>query len=248
MSNLILMHNPDPIRPVAQSKLNRIPKNQSVQKETKSDFYKYALGGMSLITLGTTAGMIYFARQNTKIGKNLVSKISETSKTIEEKVTPQVTDKKTVPKPVKKGVVQGIIRDISKELQEYLKTCKDRKINPEKVDEILTKAVGEGNVYERPFTATPLHPRGRIKQYTSPNGRIYVLETHEVLGKNVTRLYMQDKDKHLRAYLFPDGTFRLNSYKSEEAHFITTAKGKRWMEKSKFLNNVAKPAKIKEEK
>lgn len=244
MSTSIIIPNIEPLRAIQQNKPNHIVETQ---KETKNG-YKYALGGMSLITLGTTAGMIYFARQNAKLGKNIVSTISETSKAIEEKVAPQVTEKITTQKPSKKPVVQGILKQISRDLSEYLKKCQDNKVNPEKIDEILTKAVGEENVYERPFRATPLHPRGRVKQYTSPNGRIYVLETHEVLGKNVTRLYMQDPDKHLRAYLFPDGTFRLNSFKSEEAHFTTTAKGKRWMEKSRFLNNGAKPTKIKEEK
>lgn len=235
MVNPFLSKSTGLFNPIPQNNTIKPAKPQSEEHKQKTDYSRYAIEGLSLIALGTTAGMIYFARQNAKLGKNIVSKISETSKTIEEKVAPQVTE--TTPKPAKKAVVQGIIRDISKDLQEYLKTCKDGKINPEKVDEILTRAVGEENVYERPFKATPLHPRGRVKQYTSPNGRVYVLETHEVLGKNVTRLYMHDKDKHLRAYLFPDGTFRLNSFKSEESHFITTAKGKRWMEKSRFLNN-----------
>lgn len=216
---------------------------QTKQDEHKRGYSKYAIGGLSLITLGTTAGMIYFARQNIKLNK----KIIESAKSIQESTLPKIINTakspeviETTTKPTKQSLVQGILRQISKDLNEYLKKCQDNKVNPEKIDEILTKAVGEENVYERPFKSTPLHPRGRVKQYTSPNGRVYVLETHEVLGKNVTRLYMHDKDKNLRAYLFPDGTFRLNSFKSEESHFITTAKGKRWMEKSRFLNNGAK--------
>ena len=48
---------------------------------------------------------------------------------------------------------------------------------------------------------------------------------------------MFDKDKNLRAYLFPDGTFRLNSYAMSDAHFITSHKGKAWIDKSDFNSN-----------
>lgn len=103
------------------------------------------------------------------------------------------------------------------------------------MDEILTKAVGKDNVIERPFLENGNIGIGRVKEYVSPNGKIYVLESHNCSAGNVTRLYMQNEDKHLRAYLHPDGTFRLNSYSNENSHFNTTAKGKRWMERSKFL-------------
>ena len=145
----------------------------------------------------------------------------------------------------KNEVVPGIIRQISVGIKDYMKKCgidkNNNKINPEALDEILTKAVGENNVKERPYQANGVKDAiGRIKEYASPNGKIYVLESHSSPKGVVTRLYMQDKDKHLRAYLHADGTFRLNSYTSDEAHFATTAKGKRWMEKAKKPKNQDK--------
>ena len=131
-------------------------------------------------------------------------------------------------------VVKGIIRKISVDLKEYLKTCQNNRVNPEKLDEILTNAVGESNVVERAFVTNEAHKKGRVKHFHSPNGRVYVLEAHDSPTGNVTRLYMFDKDKNLRAYLFPDGTFRLNSYATSDAHFLTSRKGKAWIDKSEF--------------
>ena len=134
-------------------------------------------------------------------------------------------------------VVKGSIRKISVDLKEYLKTCQNNRVNPEKLDEILTNAVGESNVVERAFVTNEAHKKGRVKHFHSPNGRVYVLEAHDSPTGNVTRLYMFDKDKNLRAYLFPDGTFRLNSYAMSDAHFITSHKGKAWIDKSDFNIN-----------
>ena len=113
---------------------------------------------------------------------------------------------------------------------------KNKKINPEALDEILTKIIGEENVKERPFKPMECMSKGRVKEYSAPNGRIYVLETrlHNEEGY-ITRLYLTHRDRDLRAYLYPDGSFRLNSYAMRNSHFETTAKGKRWMENSPFL-------------
>ena len=141
----------------------------------------------------------------------------------------------------KSSFIPGIIKQISADIKEYMQKSgidkKNNKINPEKLDEILTKAVGEDKVTERPFKENGEYGVGRIKEYLSPNGKVYVLEAHESSNGIITRLYMTEKDKHLRAYLHSDGTFRLNSYTTKDSHFETTAKGKRWMEKSKFLTN-----------
>ena len=113
---------------------------------------------------------------------------------------------------------------------------KIKKINPEALDEILTRTVGKENVKERPFKPAECMSRGRVKEYKASNGRVYILETH--LHKEegyVTRLYLAHRDRDLRAYLHPDGSFRLNSYGMSLSHFETTAKGKRWMENSPFL-------------
>lgn len=143
----------------------------------------------------------------------------------------------------KDEVVPGIIRQVSVGIKDYIKRCgidkNNNKVNPKELDDILTQAVGTDKVTERPYLENGIKGKGRVKEYLSPNGRVYVLESHDSPKGIITRLYMQDKDKHLRAYLHADGTFRLNSYTSDEAHFSTTAKGKRWMEDSKF--NEFKP-------
>ncbi len=140
----------------------------------------------------------------------------------------------------KDEVIPGIIRQISVGIKDYIKRCgidkNNNKVNPKELDDILTKAVGTDKVKERPYLENGIKGRGRVKEYLSPNGRVYVLESHDSPKGVVTRLYMHDKDKNLRAYLHADGTFRLNSYTSDEAHFSTTAKGKRWMDESKFYD------------
>lgn len=161
-------------------------------------------------------------------------------------------DKKT---DTNKCVIKGIIADISEDIKRYMRVSsidhKNNVINPERLDEILTAAVGKDNIVERPYVTSVQrrdgkvirsrnYARGRVKQYKSPNGKVYVLEAHEAQRGIVTRLYMYDKDKHLRAYLFPDGSFRLNSFRLSDAHFRTSNKGIRWMESSPFLNISAK--------
>lgn len=179
----------------------------------------------------------YTSEANT-YGQSVTTEAADAPKNIE-KLTPK-TDNNT-PKENSKEVVPGIIRQISKDIKEYILKCgiskNNNKINPAALDEILTKAVGEKKVKERPYIENKKVAKGRVKEYYSPNGKVYVLETHDSPKGVVTRLYMHEKDKHLRAYLHADGTFRLNAYTSEEAHFSTTAKGVRWMESSKFLTN-----------
>lgn len=260
-------------RRTIQNKPVQSTDKQSEQEKSKNNGYKYALYGMSLVALGTTAGMIYFARRNVRLNKDIFRGISEgnTSSTPRPKFYEQTTtplpfnpnegykpptvakpkweitstrdvdaSRRTPTTPVTRPVVTGILPSINKNLGEYLKTCEKGKINPEKVDEILTKAVGEQNVTERPFRTSRLHPRGRVKKYQAPDGKTYVLETHEVLSNNVTRVYIEGPKSEMHAYLFPDGTFRQNSFREKEAHFTTTSKGKRWMEKSRYLNNGAR--------
>ena len=266
-------------QPTSQAK--EVSKTADSQKNREK---LYAGLGLSLVTLSTIGGILYF----TKRGHARVKHLGPTTQTSElfpqygENTTTFVymangaknqtvharpewealisgyaeksyegtlndVSKATKKPPTEKSarherreneVIPGIIRQISTSIKDYMRKCgidkTNNKVNPEALDEILTNAVGEGNVKERPYLENGIKSKGRVKEYKSPNGRVYVLEAHDSPNGVVTRLYMHDKDKHLRAYLHADGTFRLNSYTSQEAHFDTTAKGKRWMENSKF--------------
>ena len=257
---------PVPAASAKQEKANKIGTKQVLPMTMIS---------LSAISLGTLAGIFYFARRGSfrlkpsefvsnktygEIPEYYSSKVefaiaepnSATTMDIKPKWNALTTvykdelsteSKKAAAPNNKKGpkkneVIPGIIKQVSIDIKDYIKKCgidkNNNKVNPEVLDEILTKAVGGEHIIERPYTENGIKGRGRVKEYTSPNGRVYVLETHDSPKGIITRLYMHDKDKHLRAYLHADGTFRLNSYTSAEAHFDTTAKGKRWMEKSKF--------------
>lgn len=176
-----------------------------------------------------------------------------TTRTDEVKIK-YIEEEKEIPKNKKKHSVQNshkpertykknAIPEICSQIRVYMQKMgidyKNQKINPEGLDEILTNIVGKENVAERPYLENGLITRGRVKCYYVSENTKFVLETHPAPNENaITRLYIANEDKNMRAYLFPDATFRINSWGMNLAHFDTTAKGKRWMDASRFHKNT----------
>jgi len=206
-------------------KEENITQNQTNFEQNKND--KNKLMG-ALLGLGVISAGIVVAAHRIKKGKVGTQKL------------PSSANLKIMPKTR---------LELEARIKSYINTIKKHDgstdfVDPNKLDEILTKFVGKNNVVEETFKPNGRIPIGRKKIYIINEREKLVLECHskENAEGYVTRLFdiidpvngnLQSRKKFpLRSYLMPDGSFTEYVHYNPKAHLDSGNFGLNWINQS----------------